>query len=758
MSFKSKLSPFRPWFTGVSVALMVVTAATVSLPHASVANAADGDRKTDPLDWVYWRGPEQNGVSRETGLPDKWDPRGGEGSNVAWKRTDLGGRSSPIVMNGKLYTLVRAEPDTPREGERVVCVDAATGKTAWEHRFNVWLSDVPDTRVGWSSVVGDPSTGLVYALGVCGYFCCLDGETGKVVWSMPLHEKFGLLSTYGGRTNFPIVHEDLVILGSVIIGWGEMARPAHRVMAFNKLTGEMVWFTSTRLLPEDTTYGAPIVTVLNGQKALLFGSGDGSLWALQPRTGKTIWEYRFSRRGLNISPVPLGDKVLMSHSEENMTGTAMGAVALIDGTKSGDITKDGTIWKVEELGIGKSAPLFWEDRLYCFDDAGKLFVLDAKTGDKIGKRLSVGTMGRASPLFADGKIYYTEANGRWWILTPDEKAGVKIAARGNFATGEECNASPICSHGRIYIQTSEAMYCFADATKKPGATPIPPQPQEASIGDHTAPAHVQLVPAEVLMKPGETQKFSVRLFNSRGQLVQESPATFTLDGPGAMTEAGVFTAPADVGHVATMVTAKVGELTGRSRIRIVPPLPWQFDFEGAKDAPITWVGARYRHVIRQADGGSVMVKVTTIPKGTRSRCWFGPSDLSDYTIQADVKGLKQNDKIPDIGVIGQGYTLEMHGSAQKLFLNSWVPHDKRHFKLIDFPWEANKWYTIKLKASNQNGKALLQGKVWPKDAKEPTAWSIELEDPAPNVSGSPGLFGNATNAEIFIDNVTVTPN
>ena len=73
----------------------------------------------------------------------------------------------------------------------MVCLDAKTGETLWENRFNVWLSDVPDTRVAWSSVVGDPETGNVYALGVCGYFQCIDGETGKTIWSIPMHEYFG---------------------------------------------------------------------------------------------------------------------------------------------------------------------------------------------------------------------------------------------------------------------------------------------------------------------------------------------------------------------------------------------------------------------------------------------------------------------------------------------------------------------------------------------------------------------------------------
>ena len=98
-------------------------------------------------------------------LPDDWDPEGGEGSNLLWVREDIGGPCTPIVMNGKLYTIQRSEPGTAREGEKVVCLNAATGETIWENRYNVWLSDVPAERVGWSSVVGDPETGYVYALG-----------------------------------------------------------------------------------------------------------------------------------------------------------------------------------------------------------------------------------------------------------------------------------------------------------------------------------------------------------------------------------------------------------------------------------------------------------------------------------------------------------------------------------------------------------------------------------------------------------------
>ena len=280
---------------------------------------------------------------------------------------------------------------------------------------------------------------------------------------------------------------------------------------------------------------------------------------------------------------------------------------------------------------------------------------------------------------------------------------------------------------------------------------------ESSASEDPEAAHLQLVPAELLMKPGVEQQYRVRLFNSQGQFLKESPATFTLNGPGTISENGVFKSADDTSHTATIITAKVGDVTGRARVRVVPDLPWKFDFEGMSDLPVTWVGARYRHVLRKEGDNTIAVKVTTIPKGTRSRCWFGPSDLHDYTIQADVRGLIANDKMPDIGLIAQGYVLDVQGASQKLQIRTWAAQ-LRMATTIDFPWEPNVWYVMKLQASNEAGKAVLRGKVWPRGEDEPADWTITATDEAPNVSGSPGLFGNATNAEVHLDNVMVTAN
>ncbi len=746
-----------------------LTASCLWAAGASVPSSTAGDTAAagaDPLDWPNWRGPEQNGISRETGLITEWDRKG---KGILWKRTEYGTRSTPIVMRGKLYTLCRHEPGTPREGEKVVCLDAATGETIWENHFNVYLSDVPDTRVAWSSCVGDPTTGRVYAMGVCGYMQCLEGDTGETVWSRSLSEEFGLLSTYGGRTNVPVVFEDLVITSAVMTNWGELAVPAHRFLAMDKNTGEVVWYHGTRLRPDDTTYSTPSLTVLGGQAAMVFGSGDGGVYAFQPRTGHQIWSYYFSLRGLNVSPLVAGGTVYMGQSEENRDDNTMGALCAIDASGSGDLLKNGAEkWRVKELMVGKSSPILVDGRLYAMDDANILYVVDAATGKLIGKKVRLtGTITRASPLFADGHIYACTTSA-WHVLAPTED-GVKVVQRMRFPEGEEIHGSPVVSHGRIYLPTTECLYCLGAAGSAGGSTEAPESPQESPLTD-MQPATVQVVPAEILIQPGEQVQYSVRLFNALGQaLPAGGDVAFSVDRGGQISPQGQFAADSVPNHTGAVVTCKVGDLTGTARVRIVPPLPWKFDFDSIQldankqgvmegEPPITWIGARYRHKIREMDGSQVMVKVTTIPKGTRSQSWMGQTDLHDYTIQADVKGAEKNGKMPDVGLIAQRYTLDLMGAQQQLQIRSWTSQLDRFSKSVPYAWQPNKWYTLKFRASVEDGKAVLKGKVWTRGEMEPDEWTVEAADPAPNVVGSPGLFGQANDAEIYLDNISVTAN
>ncbi|SMP51735.1 Outer membrane protein assembly factor BamB, contains PQQ-like beta-propeller repeat [Neorhodopirellula lusitana] len=729
----------------------------------SIPLASAQDSTTASADWTYWRGPNFNGHAQADHLVDNWDAAGGAGSNVLWKRDDLGARSTPVVMNGRLYVTTRADAGTPTEGEKVICLDAKTGETLWENRFNVWMSDVPDTRVGWASVVADPESGNIYALGVCDLFLCINGKTGQTIWSKPLHEQFGFLSTYGGRTNFPVVHEDLVIISAIAINWGNAAKPNHRLLAMDKLTGEVVWFSGTKDLPDDTTYSAPTLATIDGQRQLILGTGDGAVWGVQPRTGKTLWNYDISRRGLFATPLVDGNRVYCSHSEENVTGSAMGAVAALEVSGTGDDTKVKELWKLDELVVGRSAPIVVDGRLYIVDDRCKLWVMDAETGDMIVERFAIGDRKQwPSLLYADEKIYVLTENGRWSILEITED-GVEAINKGRIRN-EAFYASPILAGGRLYFQGTSALYCVG--TDEATQTPVSLAEQlvgETPVSENPEPAQLLIVPGELLVQPGESVELAIRLFNRLGQSLptpSSSDVKFTVDGPGSI-QGTTFTADSGADHQAVTITAQVGDVVGITRGRIVPPLPWKFTFDDLKDPPVSWVGARYRHQIRMVDGSPALVKVSTIPKGARSRAWMGPSTLENYTISADVRGNRSNGQMPDIGLTAHGYVLDLMGNSQQLQIRTWSPQ-LRMAQTVDFPWEPDTWYRMKLKArvegTGDDAVAVLEGKVWPRDQAEPSEWTVTARDASPVMTASPGLFGNAKVAEFAVDNLEVTAN
>jgi outer membrane protein assembly factor BamB len=742
---------------------------------ASTTEPAPAAVVGDPMDWPNWRGPEQNRVSREIGLIDHWDPETGE--NVLWKNDEAGGICSPIVMRGKVYLINRYKPGTRYEQEEVLCLNAADGKVVWRNRHNMYLSDVPAERIGWAACVGDPTTGRIYAYNTNTLLQCLDGETGKEIWSHSMSEEFGFLSVFGGRTNFPVVFEDLLIVSSVCTGWGDKAPPAHRFIAMDKNTGEFRWINGTTPLPEDTTYSMPTFKVLGGQTLMVFGSSDGSVWAFQPRTGKAVWNYKMSRRGMSVSPLIVGETVYMAQNEENLDNHSIGMLCAFHGVGSGNITSKATIWKLPDVKEGKSAPVMVGDKIYAADDVNNFYVVNAKTGKQLSKKKLLGVETRASPLVADGKIYICSTTG-FHIFKP---AGNKLTTVQELRLdrADEVTGSMAVSHGRIFLPTGARLYCLGVKDKKPEATPIPPPAEVATpVGNDDKPAQVQVVPVEALLAPDGKQQYSLRLFNDRGQMVSAAPAEFTLKGPGKIDKDGLYRAADSKEPAATIVSAKVGEAVGTARIRIVPPLPWKFDFQKvplvanpkAKGelqglAPVTWIGINYRHVLRDIDGRKLLVKLNTIPKGTRSQGWMGPDDMHDYTIQADVRvdtAHKDNPVIgmPDIGLIDSRYTMMLMGADQQLQVRYWPPQIATQFsETKPFKWKPDVWYRMKFRVAVEGEKATIQGKVWPREEKEPDAWTVETVDDQPNTHGSPGLAGDTSNhGEAYYDNIEVYSN
>ncbi|MFM8282163.1 MAG: PQQ-binding-like beta-propeller repeat protein [Planctomycetaceae bacterium] len=771
--------------------------------------------------WPDWRGPAHDRHASGAGYVTSFDPEAG--TNVLWSNDEAGGISTPVILDGRLYTLVRHRPGTAEEAEKVLCLDAMTGEKLWENVFNVYLSDVPSERVGWSAVVADPATKTIFAHGVCGVFSAIDAATGRTKWQRSLHEEFGFLSTYGGRTNIPVVFEDMVIASAVVTGWGDTARPAHRFLGMDAATGVVRWMNGTKELPEDTTYSTPSVVDLGGRAALVFGSSDGSVWNFQPRTGKPVWNLRLSRRGLNVAPLVDGTTIYTAQAEENLDNTTMGSATAFDGTAvpppvtasappaagaapappPTDITPVAVRWQKKGVMDGRAMPVIVGERIYFIDDGAKVFAFDKKTGAPVGKPVKLlGTIVRGSPLVAEGRLYVCSTGG-WHVLEPTAD-GLQFVHRMRLPEADEVTASPIAWNGRIYLTTGERLLCLGS----------PSAPRQASLGAVETvaerasrstrveapgePAWVQVVPAEAQIAAGGTVKLEARLFDAAGRFVRVAPAEFTTTA-GAVAADGTYSAPTGK-HTAAIVTAKVGSLTGKSRIRSMPALPWTFDFEeialaadpkggpARGEPPLPWIGMRYRHVVREVDGSKCLVKITTIPKGTRSQGWIGPITLHDYRIRADLRAAEsgverpgdpttpaasasdadafakafgnpaalEKARMPDMGLIAQRYTLDLMGASQQLQIRTWPPQVATHFaKTIPFPWEAGRWYSVVFEAGTRGSAAVLRGKVWPRGEPEPPAWTIEAVHEGGNVQGSPGFFGNSKDSEVFIDNVVV---
>jgi outer membrane protein assembly factor BamB len=723
----------------VGLALFVLAAAALNTPAS---------------DWAEWRGPARDGVSHETGLPSKWSPAG---ENLAWK-APYGGRSAPIVMGNRVYLQNTADKGE-LEQERVMCFNADTGKLLWEHRFNVYLSDVPPHRVGWASPVGDPATGNVYVFGVGGHLIGLTRD-GKVLWERSLGEDFGLLTTHGGRTVSPLIDDDLVIVSGVTFGWGQHARGAHRFIAFDKKTGETMWVSAPGGRPYDTTYAPPIIANINGTRLLIQGASDGVVYAIKPQTGEPVWKYEISKRGLNTGVVVHGNDAILTHSEENLDSNEMGMMVALDASQKGEIKMAQTKWHVSGWQGGFSSPVIDGDRLYQVDNGANIAAFDVNSGKQLWLQ-NLGTIQKASPVLADGKLYVGTENGKFFILQPSA-SGAKILDEdqlGTEALPEAIIGSVAVANGRVYVVSDSNLYCIG---KKAKENPFEKLVSAGGLQGGPNPAtHVQVVPTELILKPGDKVNFRVRLFDEHGIFIREEPsATWSLEQLKGTVANGQYVAANDALPQAGLVKATVGNLSGTASVRVFPPLPWSesFDAMALNSIPPSWVNTTPKFVVRDQNGNKVLVKTTEGSSlASRARAYMGPSDWSNYTVEADINATQKRRQQGDAGVIAQRYALVLYGNSQMLHLEPWQPETKRTVA-IPFPWKQDTWYRMKLQVENlPDGKTRARGKVWPASEAEPAAWMVERIDPIPNRQGAPGIYGSAL-AELYFDNLKVYRN
>jgi outer membrane protein assembly factor BamB len=726
-------------------------------------------------DWPEYRGPARDGRSTEKGLPEKWSPTG---DNLAW-RAPYGGRSGPIVVGNRVY-LQNLVGDEKTTQERLMCLDADSGKPIWERRFSIYLSDVPQHRAGWASPAADPETGNLYVFTVGAELIALSRD-GKVLWSRSLTEDFGAITTHGGRTVSPIVDGSNVIVNTLNFGWGDLARTSNRYFAFDKRTGQVVWISSPQQRHYDTNYAMPVTADVNGMRLLIVGGTDGVIHGIKAGTGEPVWRWDVSKRAINNSVVTRGTTVYVTHSEENIGTSEMGMVAAIDASAKGDVGPSDVKWITRGFLGGFASPVHDDARLYHVDNGAVLGAFDLESGKKLWDK-NLGTIQKASPVLADGKLYVGTENGKFYILRP-RADGVDVLDEdwlGSQQDPEPIIASPAVAGGRVYVVSVNATYAIGKQTRGTRLQPRPetggtttkendggsggggqPAAADASLKARAtgAPAKILVFPYDVVLAPGTRQAFSARVFDANGTFIKDEIAEWSLEQlGGTIGPDGVYRATVDSAQAGT-VKATAGGLTGTGRVRVIPPLPATYDFEAAEGEapPRHWIHANTRYTVRDLGGTKGLFRPTDNSIARRVKTFVGPSDLHDYTVEADFRAVERRRQMGDVGVIAQRYVLVLFGNSQRIELHPWQAADEMTVR-APFAWKADTWYRMKLRVENRpDGTTVARGKAWPASEPEPSAWLVEKVDTIPHRQGAPGFYTDA-GSDISVDNIKVYKN
>jgi outer membrane protein assembly factor BamB len=738
--------------------------------------------------WLSWRGPEQTGVSRETGLPDKI-----AGTNALWT-AEFPGQSAPVIANGKLYAMGHLGEGADLQ-EGIACFDAATGQKLWQRLYSDFLSDTIYLRYATASPTIDPESGNVYMQGTQGLLVGFTPD-GKELWQHSLMEEFGRLTFPNSRTATPVIDQDLVITRGITANWGANGPASDRFYAFDKVTGDLVWTSAPGGQPKDNSFSHPVLGWYKGKRVLFSACGDGSVVCFNARTGEPIWRVPMFRAGINAAVLVHHDDKIISIFGTPYEPGQMVALKMPDvlpgKATAGPVVlsrKDLELWSAE-ISSSTSSPILAGDTVYVVAEKGDLHAVDANTG-KERWRLKLGIEQRNScPLFADGKLYVpilddpgskTEGNteaglkGAFYIINPKEDAGEILC---HAQLNGRCFGTPVVYQGKLYLQTARQIYCWGSAEPKQEPSVAPKEKPWPAPGPVT---QLQVIPSEVLLHPGETARFKLRSLDADGFTVEDSidpalakwtsfiPPTARVKSQmhGSFNSQGQLVAGDDKVASAGAFEVGLGQAKGYLRGRVIPNIPLEQDFESltlsetnANGAfaypPLPWIGARFKFDIREKDGSKVMAKTVENKFFQRATVFMGTPEMKDYTIEADVMSEGNRRKMSEVGVINQRYLVVLKGNEQKIEVNSNL---ERLRVSQDFKWSPNVWYRLKARVDRQSdGSAVVRAKAWKRDEVEPEKWLIEVPHRNGHPSGSPGLFGfSPQDMRVFLDNVKVTP-
>lgn len=385
-------------------------------------------------DWPQWRGPNRDGISRETGWRADWPA---EGPKKLWE-ADVGiGFSSMSVSNGRVFTMGNVN-----ETDRISCFDAETGKLLWKHEYPCSSKDpngYPGPRCT-PTVDGD----RVYAVSRHGHFFCLDVASGKVIWSKDFAQDFGATSPKWGFAGSPLIEKDWVLCEV-------NATNGASVVAFNKRTGQVVWKNGR----ERAGYSSLVGFNLEGERCLAHFCADQFVLR-RMADGSELWRIPWpTSYGVNaVTPIIAGDKLFLASGYG--FGCALFKISLKGPTE---------LWRNKNMRNHINSCVLLEQHLYGYDE-GELRCLDWNNGEV---KWSTRDYGKGSLIASDGKLILYGQRGQLGLAAANSDA-YKPLAQFQALGGKDTWAPPVLANGRIYVRSLDKLAAFDVRPIKVSAT------------------------------------------------------------------------------------------------------------------------------------------------------------------------------------------------------------------------------------------------------------------------------------------------
>jgi len=408
---------------------------------------------THAENWPNWRGPNGDGISSEKGLPTTWS----ETKNVAWKLTLPGkGSSTPIIWGDRIFLTSAEDKDLI-----LICANTA-GKLLWKQKVASEIRGSTRMEFGNEASPSPTTDGkhVIVYLGT-GDLACYDFD-GKQLWTFNLQKKYGKFSIQHGMHVTPVLHEDRVLMALITNG-------GHWVLAFDKATGKELWKHERKSDAKGESresYASPVLWK-NGNEMNLVVLGADYTTGHRLSDGSEVWRLGDLNPKANYSSALRIIASPVVGPNELVVPTARGGIIVTLKPGASGMIKAGSeheAWRINKGAPDVPSPLVHDGLVYIQRENGIMLILDAKSGKELQSVRLMSELYRASPIYADGKIYTISRNsGTVSVL----KAGPKGEVLSTNRMGDDMysTASPAVSQGRLYLRGVQTLYAISEGGK-----------------------------------------------------------------------------------------------------------------------------------------------------------------------------------------------------------------------------------------------------------------------------------------------------